>query len=322
MDEHFIFILQANRLAMFEEVRKAKFESFKYKGEVFFEYETKDLDYEKISETITEYIKDELNEDDFSKISFTIINNDCDLKLISEFSRQLIPCKKFAVREFEDILPELLLKLGKIKLKEKLPVQFEGRNYLVTMDEKGNSSIQDIKTRDEKSYILKINDIPNVLIADYRFITDKDEIDKLTADLKVKDAKTTILLSKMKKNENENKIILEGYEREINSLNNDLQKEKKNISFLNNFIKKQIEFDFGEAIILTDLNRINIFLTKYKEFKGEYEKYHNRLVERKDYLEIKQNTKISINLKKEKIKNFFKKHPSSKYSKELKKEVE
>ena len=114
MDKHFIFILQANRLAMFEEVSKDKFEPFKYKGEDFFEYETKDLDYEKISETITEYIKEELNEKELTDINFTMINNSCDSKLISEFSGHMNSCKKFVILEFEVILPKLLLKLGKL----------------------------------------------------------------------------------------------------------------------------------------------------------------------------------------------------------------
>jgi len=175
MKVHFILILQANRLAMFEQISKNEFQSLKYRGENYYDFDKKNYNYSEISLIIAEYIKEELNDDDLSKIDFTLINDNCDSALIPQLLSELVPCSKITILDFEKILPELLLKKGLIKPQEIHFVKFQNRCYKINLDENGMANIGILKKCRKSFYTLKLDEIPQILTRNYSFISDKKQ---------------------------------------------------------------------------------------------------------------------------------------------------
>lgn len=220
--DKFLIILMQQKLYIYKSDNGSNFETFYVNGEKDFNWDNEfaSKDFQRLREEIL----DVCNLEDLNQVSFEIIYNNVSTTIIRDISDVFLPCFMWKVVSFEDILPEILIKMKLIKPGKSVCIMFDNFNYQVSMSEGGY--IKTNVSNDKYEIDLDINMILTSLTINYQFVTDENEIKK--RDLEIIDKA------------NHNKELIEKInllESEIKTLNDKIIMKSKELTEKNKIIK-------------------------------------------------------------------------------------
>lgn len=169
----FLMILLPQKVHIYKSIDNNEFEVFYINGEEILNWSSET--YCKDFSDLKREILDTCNFDNLSEVGFDVIYHQVDTDIIKQLSDTLLPCAWWQLFNFEKILPELLLKMKKIKPNESVSVEFQDTNYLVSMSCKGD--IQNCISDEKSEFNIDVKSIPLILKNSYDFIDTKQDIE-------------------------------------------------------------------------------------------------------------------------------------------------
>jgi hypothetical protein len=211
----FTIVIMKNELFAFEKIDH-KFETLKIKGEVSVDLDDCSSPSELAERIVSNYIQDKVVNADFSDVNMNIAYCNESDKFLPDLVSVSRSCRNITVYPIEKELVNILLKLNKIKPGTSSVVKIEDVVFDVKLEENGKNIIN--RGSDKKpSYELKAEDIANSFIANYKFISNQKEIEKLHSDVESSKSEIKRLTDKLKKygiplDFDENNAIIASYD--------------------------------------------------------------------------------------------------------------
>lgn len=192
----FAIVILKNELYAFEKIGD-KFEILKIKGEVSVDLSDCKSPSELAERIIRNYIQDKVVNADLKDVNINVAYSGGLNKFLTAFIKEAEYCNSITVYPIEKELVNILLKLNIIKPGTSAQVKIDDTSFKVSLEETGKNIIEIIgeKVKNE----LKAEDIANSFIANYKFISNQKEIEKLQKDVKTANAEIKRLSDKLKK---------------------------------------------------------------------------------------------------------------------------
>jgi hypothetical protein len=185
-----------NDLYAFEK-KGDKFETLKIKGEVSVDLNDCSSAVELAERIVRNYIQDKVVNADFSDVNMNIAYCNESDKFLPDLVSESKSCRSITVYPIEKELVNILLKLNKIKPGTSTVVKIEEVVFEIKLEENGKNTVANCEKK--PSFELKAEDIANSFIANYKFISNQKEIEKLQSDLELSKSEIKKLSDKLKK---------------------------------------------------------------------------------------------------------------------------
>ena len=244
--DRFLIILLPQKVHIYKSIENNEFEVFYINGEAVLDWSMET--YHKDFVNLKTEIIDTCNLDDLSELGFDVIYHQVHTDIIKQLSDTLLPCAWWQIFSFEKILPELLLKMKKIKPDKSVIVEFENSNYLVYMSNEG--VIQNCISDKKGELNIDVKSIPKILKKSYKFITNEEDIKK----------KDLELINALKENQNLN-VQINLLEKEINAINIRYNKVECELDKKNRLLKTY-EVERSKKNIISKRNIVRVIEPK------------------------------------------------------------
>lgn len=210
----FTIVIMKNELFAFEKIGD-KFETLKIKGEVSVDLNDCSSPIELAERIVRNYIQDKVLNADFKDVNMNIAYCNESGKFLTDLVTESKSCKNITVYPIEKELVNILLKLNKIKPGTSTVVKIEDVVFEIKLEENGKNTVAACEKK--PSFELKAEDIANSFIANYKFISNQKEIEKLQSDLELSKSEIKKLSDKLKKHSipldfDENNAMIASYD--------------------------------------------------------------------------------------------------------------
>lgn len=172
--DKFLIILIPKKLCLYRHSQKGMYEKFYISGEEYLQCDSHS--FIKEIELVRREILDVCNLVELQEVSFDVIYHQVDTNIVKEISQAMLPCHSWQIFSFEKVLPEVLLKMKRIKPNESHVVSFKSINYQVLMNDKGFIAIN--KTDTPSEFKIELDDLALIFYSTYEFISNVQEIEK------------------------------------------------------------------------------------------------------------------------------------------------
>lgn len=228
--DKFLVVLLPGKLYLYRYTEKGMYEKFYINGEEYLAWDS--LIFSEAVKSLKREILDVCNFEELLDVGFDVIYHQVDTNIVRDISQTMLPCQSWQIFSFEKVLPEILLRMKKIKHSSSIDVQFENMNYFVQMDEMGIIKVGRTDRLGECS--IYVDDLLLVFSSTYEFVRNEKELEGKSAliskldienkKLEKEKAELNIKLASINKELSQQKKLIEGKEGPINDLEEKLVK--------------------------------------------------------------------------------------------------